>query len=106
MQDMPETPRFHPIGTLSTPWRTIADCPRNGRQPDPAPRCHADIAAPFIPGLEALDGFSHLILIYWLNQAPAAETHLHAAIRHHAARCFRHPRALAPEPDRPVRGGL
>ncbi|HEY2131776.1 MAG TPA: tRNA (N6-threonylcarbamoyladenosine(37)-N6)-methyltransferase TrmO [Acetobacteraceae bacterium] len=76
MQDIPETPRFQPprfepIGTLSTPWRTIADCPRNGRQPDPAPCCHADIAAPFIPGLEALDGFSHLILIYWLNQAPA-----------------------------------
>ena len=27
---------LRPIGVLSTPWRTIKDCPRNGRQPDPA----------------------------------------------------------------------
>ena len=29
------------IGTLHTPWRSIAECPRNGRQPDPAPLCTA-----------------------------------------------------------------
>ncbi len=70
MPERPEYPRFQAIGTLSTPWRTIAECPRNGRQPDPAPPCHADITAPFISGWKALDGFCHLMLIYWLDQAP------------------------------------
>jgi tRNA (adenine37-N6)-methyltransferase len=62
-----------PIGTLHTPWRTIADCPRNGRQPDPAPVCLARIAPDYVPGLRSLEGFSHLILLYWLNQAKPPE---------------------------------
>lgn len=62
-----------PIGTLHTPWRSIADCPRNGRQPDPAPLCHAEIATEYVDGLRGLDGFSHLILLYWLDQAKPAE---------------------------------
>jgi tRNA-Thr(GGU) m(6)t(6)A37 methyltransferase TsaA len=56
-----------PIGTLHTPWHSIADCPRNGRQPDPAPVCEARIAAEYVAGLSSLDGFSHLILLYWLD---------------------------------------
>jgi tRNA-Thr(GGU) m(6)t(6)A37 methyltransferase TsaA len=59
----------HPIGTLHTPWRVIADCPRNGRQPDPAPVCIARVLPEFVDGLPGLDGFSHLILVYWLDQA-------------------------------------
>jgi tRNA-Thr(GGU) m(6)t(6)A37 methyltransferase TsaA len=58
-----------PIGVLSTPWRRIADCPRNGRLPDPAPLCHAELLAEFAPGLASLEGFSHLILLYWLGPA-------------------------------------
>jgi tRNA-Thr(GGU) m(6)t(6)A37 methyltransferase TsaA len=57
------------IGTLRTPWRTIAECPRNGRQPDPAPVCTARVLPEFLAGLGGLDGFSHLILLYWLEQA-------------------------------------
>lgn len=60
---------MRPIGTLRTPWRTIADCPRNGRQPDPAPVCTVQINPEFIEGLRSLDGFSHLILLYWLDQS-------------------------------------
>jgi tRNA (adenine37-N6)-methyltransferase len=60
-----------PIGTLRTPWRTIADCPRNGRQPDPAPVCIARVLPAFQEGLRDLEGFSHLILLYWLDQAGA-----------------------------------
>jgi tRNA-Thr(GGU) m(6)t(6)A37 methyltransferase TsaA len=58
-----------PIGSIATPWRTIAECPRNGRQPDPAPVCRVQVFAPFVEGLNGLDGMSHLILIYWLEQA-------------------------------------
>jgi len=56
-----------PIGVLRTPFATIADCPRNGRQIVPAPLCAAEVFAEFHGGLESLEGFSHLILLYWLE---------------------------------------
>jgi tRNA-Thr(GGU) m(6)t(6)A37 methyltransferase TsaA len=58
---------INPIGTLHTPWDSVADCPRNGRQPDPAPTCAVRVFAEFLEGLQSLDGFSHLILLYWLG---------------------------------------
>ena len=69
---MPNTPemQLHPIGTLHTPWTTIADCPRNGRQPDPAPGCTAKLFPELAEGLGSLDGFSHLILLYWVGPQP------------------------------------
>ncbi len=60
-----------PIGVLRTPFATRADCPRNGRQPDPPPDCRAEIFPEFIQALADLDGFSHLILLYWLDQIRA-----------------------------------
>jgi tRNA-Thr(GGU) m(6)t(6)A37 methyltransferase TsaA len=58
-----------PIGVLSTPWRTLEACPRNGRQPDPPPVCTARVFPEFVDGLRGIEGFSHLILLYWLDQA-------------------------------------
>jgi tRNA-Thr(GGU) m(6)t(6)A37 methyltransferase TsaA len=62
-----------PIGTLHTPWRSIGECPRNGRQPDPAPVCRAIVHPEFVAGLAGLEGISHLILLYWLGQGPGAK---------------------------------
>ena len=62
-----------PIGRIHTPWPRIADCPRNGRQPNPAPECRVQLFPDFIDGLLGLEGFSHLILLYWLDQAKPAE---------------------------------
>ncbi|HEX3347727.1 MAG TPA: tRNA (N6-threonylcarbamoyladenosine(37)-N6)-methyltransferase TrmO [Acetobacteraceae bacterium] len=62
-----------PIGTLATPWKTVAACPRNGRQPNPAPVCRAVVDDVFVPGLASLDGFSHLILLYWMDQPATKE---------------------------------
>jgi tRNA-Thr(GGU) m(6)t(6)A37 methyltransferase TsaA len=59
--------RLRPIGYLETPFTTRADCPRNGRQLDPAPGCVAVIDPAFEAALTGLDGFSHLILLYWLG---------------------------------------
>jgi tRNA-Thr(GGU) m(6)t(6)A37 methyltransferase TsaA len=64
---------FRPIGVLRTPFATRAACPRNGRQLHPPPRCVAQVDAPFVPGLACLDGFSHLILLYWLDQAATGD---------------------------------
>jgi tRNA-Thr(GGU) m(6)t(6)A37 methyltransferase TsaA len=61
-----------PIGHLETPWASPSDCPRNGRQPDPLPECRAVVAAEFQDGLLGLEGFSHLILLYWMDRAPPA----------------------------------
>ena len=58
---------LRPIGWIETPFRTIADCPRNGRQIDPAPECAAVIHPDYHPGLASLEGFTHLILLYWLG---------------------------------------
>ncbi len=62
-----------PIGAIATPWQRIEDCPRNGRQPDPAPPCRVTVFPEFVPGLLGLEGMSHLILFYWLHQAKPAQ---------------------------------
>ncbi|WP_428534141.1 tRNA (N6-threonylcarbamoyladenosine(37)-N6)-methyltransferase TrmO [Rhodopila sp.] len=69
---MPDTPEMllHPIGMLHTPWTAIADCPRNGRQLDPAPTCIARLLPELVEGLASLDGFSHLMLLYWVGPQP------------------------------------
>ena len=50
----------------------FAACPRNGRQPDPAPACSAVVLPAFQDGLRSLEGFSYLILLYWLGQGQAS----------------------------------
>ena len=62
---------LRPIGILRTPFATRADCPRNGRQLDPAPQCRAEVFPEFVEGLADLAGFSHLILLYWLHEIRA-----------------------------------
>ncbi len=61
------------IGSLSTPFDTLSKCPRNGRQLRPAPLCHAQVDAAYQPGLAGLEGFSHLILLYWLDQSGSTD---------------------------------
>jgi len=56
------------IGRLETPFQTVQDCPRNGRQIVPAPPCLAHVDPQWAPGLASLAGFSHLILLYWLGE--------------------------------------
>lgn len=65
-----------PIGVIETPWKVLPDCPRNGRQPKPAPVCRARVFPDFVPGLPSLEGFSHLILIYWLDRVQTAALRL------------------------------
>lgn len=65
---------LRPIGHLRTPFRTLADCPRNGRQLQPPPDCTAEIDPAYHAGLADLDGFTHLILLYWLGPQPGLLT--------------------------------
>jgi len=59
---------LQPIGVLRTPFRTRAECPRNIRQLVPAPLCHAELLPAYRAGLRSIEGFSHLILLYWLDR--------------------------------------
>ena len=68
MKDGNEIGTVQAIGVLHTPFRTRSECPRNGRQLVPAPLCHAEVFERFRPGLQAIEAFSHLILLYWLDQ--------------------------------------
>jgi tRNA-Thr(GGU) m(6)t(6)A37 methyltransferase TsaA len=61
-----------PIGRLRTPWKTTSECPRNGRRGD-IPECTVELDAEYIPGLKDLEGYTHLILLYWLNQSGPPE---------------------------------
>ena len=59
-----------PIGRLRTPWQTTSDCPRNGRRGD-VPECTVEVDADYVAGLKDVAGYTHLILLYWLDQAGA-----------------------------------
>jgi formylmethanofuran dehydrogenase subunit E len=64
---------FRPIGVISTPFRTLDECPRNIRKLDPPPLCRVRLEPEYVPGLLGIESFSHLILLYWLDRAgPAA----------------------------------
>jgi tRNA-Thr(GGU) m(6)t(6)A37 methyltransferase TsaA len=64
---------IHPIGRLRTPWKTTGECPRNGRRADPPPLCTVELDPEFVEGLHSIEGFSHLILLYWLDQSGVPE---------------------------------
>nr|WP_245404674.1 tRNA (N6-threonylcarbamoyladenosine(37)-N6)-methyltransferase TrmO [Ancylobacter gelatini] len=59
---------LHFIGRLRTPWKTRAECPKNGRESDAV--CTVELDAPFHPALEGLEGTTHLWLMYWMDRAP------------------------------------
>jgi len=61
------------IGRIRTPFASIDECPRNVRALDPAPFCTVEVFEPYREGLLALDTFSHLILLYWLDHAQPAK---------------------------------
>jgi tRNA-Thr(GGU) m(6)t(6)A37 methyltransferase TsaA len=63
-----------PIGRLRTPFATLADCPRNGRKLQPPPDCFVELDPAYWPALADIEGFSHLILLYWLGPQTGALT--------------------------------
>ncbi|HJQ57336.1 MAG TPA: tRNA (N6-threonylcarbamoyladenosine(37)-N6)-methyltransferase TrmO [Vineibacter sp.] len=66
-------PILRAIGRIETPFKTVGECPRNGRQLDPAPACRVVVLPPYVAGLASLETFSHLILVYALHRAEPAE---------------------------------
>ena len=55
------------IGRIHTPFKTRQDCPRNTAQSDAVGRVEVDPR--YAAGLKDLQLYSHVILLYWMDQA-------------------------------------
>ena len=55
------------IGRIRTPWTRRQDCPKNPREADA--ECTIEIDPRWAEGLKDVDGCSHLIVLYWMDQA-------------------------------------
>ena len=55
------------IGRIGTPWPTRTDCPRNGCQTESL--CTIEVAERFAAGLADIETATHLIVLYWMDEA-------------------------------------
>jgi tRNA-Thr(GGU) m(6)t(6)A37 methyltransferase TsaA len=55
------------IGRIRTPWQRREDCPKNGRESDAV--CTIVLDPRWIDGLKGLETVSHLLVLYWMDQA-------------------------------------
>jgi tRNA (adenine37-N6)-methyltransferase len=55
------------IGLIRTPWRSRAECPRQGALDGPA--CRLEVAEPWIAALEGVEAYPTLEVLYWLHEA-------------------------------------
>ena len=55
------------IGRIGTPWKSRDDCPKNARESDAT--CTVDVDARYAAALLRVETCSHLLLLYWMDQA-------------------------------------
>jgi len=55
------------IGRIHTPWKRRDDCPKNGRETDAV--CTIALDPRWIDGLKGLETVSHVLVLYWMDQA-------------------------------------
>ncbi len=52
-----------PIGIIHSPYKEKKECPPQGKKEV----CWVEIFEPYAEGLKDIEGFSHLILLYWFH---------------------------------------
>lgn len=57
-----------PIGVIRSPYKARGDAPRQGRPGGAAGT--VEVFSEFEEGLKDIEGFSHVLLIYWFDRAP------------------------------------
>ena len=55
------------IGRIRTPWTRREDCPKNARESDAV--CTIEIDARWTPALKDVETCTHLVVLYWMDQA-------------------------------------
>jgi len=55
------------IGRIRTPWTRRQECPKNARESEAV--CTVVLDPRWIEGLKGLESASHVILLYWMDQA-------------------------------------
>jgi len=55
------------IGHIETPFKSRAQCPRQGRQDGPLCRLH--LTPPYDEALKGLDAFETIEVLYWMHEA-------------------------------------
>ena len=55
------------IGRIRTPWTRREDCPKNARESDAV--CTIEVDARWAPALKDVETCSHLVVLYWMDQA-------------------------------------
>jgi tRNA-Thr(GGU) m(6)t(6)A37 methyltransferase TsaA len=55
------------IGRIGTPWKTRDECPKNGRESEEV--CTIALDPRWAAGLAGLETVSHLLVLYWMDQA-------------------------------------
>ncbi|CUH75678.1 tRNA (N6-threonylcarbamoyladenosine(37)-N6)-methyltransferase TrmO [Tropicibacter naphthalenivorans] len=63
----PNDARLRFIGRLRTPFAGREECPRQGS--DDGPECRVELSPEFAPGLDGIEAFSRVELLYWLHEA-------------------------------------
>jgi len=53
------------IGTIRTPWTSRMETPRQGRQDGPI--CRIELFAPWDQGLQGIERFERIEVLYWLH---------------------------------------
>ncbi|MCW7076813.1 MAG: tRNA (N6-threonylcarbamoyladenosine(37)-N6)-methyltransferase TrmO [Candidatus Syntrophoarchaeum sp.] len=59
--------KLEPIGIIHTPYKTPSECPHQTARSNAI--CEVEVFDEFEPGLTDIEGFSHLILLYWLHKS-------------------------------------
>lgn len=58
------------IGRIRTPWTRRQDCPHNARKArERGAICTVEVDPRYQAALKGVDGCSHLIILYWMNEA-------------------------------------
>jgi tRNA-Thr(GGU) m(6)t(6)A37 methyltransferase TsaA len=55
------------IGQIRTPWNSRMETPRQGRRDGPI--CRIELFEPWVEGLENIDEFEELEVLYWLHMS-------------------------------------
>jgi tRNA-Thr(GGU) m(6)t(6)A37 methyltransferase TsaA len=55
------------IGRIRTPWERRDECPKNARESDAV--CTVELDPRWAKGLQGLESATHVVLLYWMNQA-------------------------------------